>query len=107
MATDTAPRSRRLALATRLRMRGAQFALLHYHAETNVLFGTPPSDFAAACQEILNRGRHHDAWVAQTGHGLRARLIFSSSLDEGTRQRIRNAWTPPRRPTSGGTGQRA
>lgn len=107
MATDNAPRSTRLALSVRLRMRGASFALLHSDGETRVLFGAPPSGFATACQDILNRANHGHAWVAQTGRGLRARLIFSSTLDEGTRQRIRNAWTPPSRPTSGGTGQRA
>lgn len=100
-------KSKRLALASSLRLRGARFAVLHSEGETAVLFGTPPAAFTAACQDILRRRDIDQAWVAQTGKGLRARLLFPEALDEGTRQQIRNAWTPPWRPTSGGSGQRA
>jgi len=100
-------KSRRLALASGLRLRGARFAVLHSEGETSALFGTPPAAFTAACQDIFRRRDIAEAWVAQTGKGLRARLLFPEALDEGTRQQIRNAWTPPRRPTSGGSGLRA
>lgn len=103
----TPARARRLALIAALRLRGAQFALQRDDSRTQLLFGEPPAGFVGACDEILDRKAVSRTWVAQTGKGSRARLIFAEDLAEGVRQRIRNVWTPPRRPTTAGSGKRA
>lgn len=100
-------RERRPGLAARLRLRGARYALWYDADGIRTLFGTPSTRFVNACAEILHRRGTAQAWVAERGRGARAGLIFNAELDEATRQRIRNAWTPPRRPTSGGSGMRA
>lgn len=100
-------RGRRLALIAALRLRGAQFALLRDGGRTQTLFGEAPSGFIGACEEILDQKAVDRTWLAQIGKGGRARLIFAEDLPEGVRQRIRNVWTPPTRPTTAGSGKRA
>lgn len=103
----TRAHGRRLALTAALRLRGARFALLRDGRGTRTLFGEPPAGFVSACDEILEQKAVARTWIAQTGKGARARLIFAEDLPEGVRQRIRNVWTPPRRPTTSGSGRRA
>ncbi|WP_052367666.1 DUF3634 family protein [Algiphilus aromaticivorans] len=106
---ESGPRTqgRRLALIAALRLRGAQFALLRDGGRTQTLFGKPPTGFVSACDEILEQKGIRRTWLAQAGRGARARLLFAEDLPEGVRQRIRNVWTPPRRPTTAGSGKRA
>lgn len=68
--------------------------------------GRPPPGFLGACEDIarlhgIARGR-----VECRGQGKHARLHFSKDFPERGRQAIRNAWTPPVGPSSGG-GRRA
>ena len=108
MAEASSPaQARRIALTAALRLRGAHFALIHEEGHAHLLFGAPPGGFVAACETILQQKAVTRTWIAQTGRGARARLIFAEDLPENVRQRIRNVWTPPSSPTTAGSGRRA
>lgn len=72
----------------------------------HVAVGKPPPRFLNAVQDIaalhgIDRGR-----IECKGAGRHARLRFSDDFPERGRQAIRNVWTPPTGPGSGG-GMRA
>lgn len=71
-----------------------------------VVAGRVPPRFLAAVRDIAILHQIERGEIECKGRGRSARLKFSSDFPQTGRQAIRNAWTPPTAPGSGG-GRRA
>ena len=71
-----------------------------------VVSGRPPARFVAGVRDVIALHHIERGEIDCKGHGRHARLRFSSDFPEHGRQAIRNVWTPPTTPGSGG-GRRA
>lgn len=68
--------------------------------------GRAPRGFESAVADIARLHDIRHGHIDCKGQGRHARLRFSRDFPERGRQAIRNAWTPPTAPGSGG-GRRA
>lgn len=64
--------------------------------------GRPPKSFLVAVNDIVRLHNIRSGQIECKGQGKHARLRFSRDFPERGRQAIRNAWTPPTGPGSGG-----
>lgn len=71
-----------------------------------VVAGRVPPRFLAAVRDIAALHHIERGEIECKGRGRSTRLKFSSDFPEMGRQAIRNVWTPPTAPGSGG-GRRA
>jgi hypothetical protein len=70
-----------------------QFVLEFSGGQVTVVEGRAPRTFTQDCQEIAREHQIRDGWVAAVGPRDQTRLVFSRSLPDSIRQRLRNAWS--------------
>ena len=70
--------------------------------QVRVHSGRPPQSFVSAVTDVVRLHRISRGRIECVGQGAGARLRFTHGFPQAGRQAVRNVWTPPTTPASGG-----
>lgn len=73
-----------------------------HQGRVRVSRGHPPRSFVSAVADVVRLHGIAGGHIECVGQGSAARLRFTHGFPERGRQAVRNVWTPPTAPGSGG-----